>query len=78
METESRIEALLELAKEEYKEITPVQPKQPIEWGAGKTYEQSRAKRIKQSEAFVSHVSKELEELEAMVDAEWEELDPDV
>lgn len=68
---------LLELAKDEYKEIEIVQPKTPLERGAGKTFEQRRMKRTQEVTSLISHATDELAELEAIAEAEWEELDPD-
>lgn len=68
---------LLELAKEEYQEIEIAQPKTPLEKGAGKGFEQRRIKKTQEIQALISHGADELAELEAIVDAEWEDLDLD-
>lgn len=66
---------LLELAKEEYEEITPVQPKQPIEKGTHKTFEKRMLQKTKEVDAVVSYGNEQIEEMKAIVDATWEDID---
>lgn len=66
---------LLELAKEEYQEIEIKQPMTPIERTAGPLYEKRLEKKIRETSAVISYGASELSELEAQVDAEWEEVD---
>ncbi|MBD3754222.1 MAG: hypothetical protein IE937_01105 [Gammaproteobacteria bacterium] len=70
---------LLELAKEEYKvigeDIAMQQPMQPVERGAGKTYEKRMAKRVAETEALIEYSQNELAQLEGIIDAEWEDDD---
>lgn len=72
---------LIELAKEEYqvlgKDIPMKQPYQPIEKGMGATYENRITKRIKETNALIDYNKSEMEDLEAIIDAEWVEEDPD-
>lgn len=79
---------LLELAKDEYKEITPVQPMQPVERGAGKNFEKRKLNRIREVQSLINHGSEELAALESIVDedgheiavefdVDWGELDED-
>lgn len=72
---------LLELAKDEYKvlgeDIAMKQPVQPVERGMGKTYAARREKRLAQAGALMDYSANELAEMEALIDAEWEEDDED-
>lgn len=68
---------LLELAKEEYQEIEITQPKQPVERGSGRRYENRMKKRLAETQALIDFSAEELAEMEAIVDAEWEEVSPD-
>ena len=62
---------LMELAQEEYSEVEIVQPKQPVERGAGPLYESRLAKRTRQAIALQNHGN---EELDAMLEEveDWE------
>lgn len=72
---------LLELAKEEYKvlgeDIPMRQPMQPVERGSHKWHESKLKKRVEEFDALADYSSEQLKELEAIVDAEWEEKESD-
>jgi hypothetical protein len=64
---------LLELAKDEYKEIDFKQPMQPVERGAGKHFEARREKRSADTNILLEHSNKELAQIEAEFGDDWED-----
>ena len=72
---------LLELAKEEYQvlgdQIEMKQPMQPIERGAGKKYEKAMTKKAAEIQSLINFGSSEMADMEALVDAEWEDVTDD-
>ena len=67
---------LLELAKDEYKEITIEQPKQPVENGMGPEYEIRRQKKQKAVGALADFAAAEFEKMAETIDADWEDFPP--